>query len=170
METNEADSNGVTHIPGKKKGNKVKPKGGAKDEAGPGPEALKAKVLAQRAADGDEDAQKALVKIVTCFEKWKQALAKQREVNRKAKEIEGGAEAAFENAIEEGRSATLDQGAQKDEAWDKLLRVEGLWMERKDAIAEADELRKAAAEEVKKRGGELERAAQDGAQLSIPGT
>ena len=127
---------------------------------------LKAKELAKRAAAGDPDALKALEKIVVCFERWKKALADQREVNRTAKELEGGRAAAFENAVEEG----VPTNPNMDQVWGKLRLVEEAWQEHKEAIAKAAEMRTAAAEKVKKRGGELERAAQDGAQMTIPGT
>lgn len=127
---------------------------------------LKGKELARRAAEGETDAQKAMEKIVVSFERWKAALGQQRDVNRKAKELEGGAAASFENAVEAGLPANADANA----VFEKLRTVEAAWEEQKEAIAKSIEMRGEAAEKVKKAAGKLERAAQDGAQMTIPGT
>lgn len=127
---------------------------------------LKARELAKRAAEGDADALKALEKIVVTFERWKAALGKQRDVNREAKELEGGAQASFENAIEAGLPSNPDA----NDVHGKLREVEQSWQSQKEAIAKASEMKSEAAEKVKKAAGKLERAAQDGAQLTIPGT
>ena len=126
---------------------------------------LKAKELAQRAAGGDKDALKALEKIVVSFERWKKSLGDQREANRKAKELEGAAQATFENAVEAGLPSHPDA----NDVHDKLRGVEAAWQDQKEAGAEASELRSDAADKVKKAAGKLERATQDGAQMTIPG-
>jgi hypothetical protein len=126
---------------------------------------LKADELADRARNGDVEALKALEKIVVCFERWKKALGDQREANRKAKEIEGAAEATFQNAIEAGLPTNADPNA----IFEKLRSVESTYQEQQDAHAKAVELRTEAAEKVKKAAAKLERATQDGAQMTIPG-
>jgi len=126
---------------------------------------LKASELADRARNGDADAMKALEKIVVCYERWRKTLGDQREVNRKAKEIEGSAEATFQNAIEAGLPSNPDA----NDVFEKLRTVESAYQEQQDAHAQASELRSEAAEKVKKAAAKLERATQDGAQLTIPG-
>ena len=126
---------------------------------------LKARELAKRASEGDTDALKALEKIVVSFERWKAALGKQRDLNREAKELEGGAAANFENAVEAG----LPSNANANDVHDKLRGIETSWQAQKEAIAQAAEMKSGAAEKVKKAAGKLERASQDGAQLTIPG-
>lgn len=126
---------------------------------------LKAKELAQRSADGDEGALGALEKIVVTFERWKKALGDQREVNRKAKEVEGAARATFENAIEAGMPSHPDA----NDVHDKLRSVEHAYQEQKEATAKAVEMRNEASDKVKKAAAKLERATQDGAQMTIPG-
>ena len=127
---------------------------------------LKGRQLAKRAAEGDPDAAKALEKIVVSFEQWKKLLGDKKEIDRKAKELEGGAAASFENAIEKGLPSHPDA----NDVHDKLRECEVSWQAQKEAIAEASEMRSAIAEKVKKAAGKLERASQDGAQLTIPGT
>lgn len=131
-------------------------------DAGP----MQGKELVKRAIEGDEGARKALIKFHTCFERWKKALGDQREENRKAKELEGAAQAALENAMEAGLPANADSNA----VFEKLRLAEQHWQEWQDAKAEAAQMRSDAADVVKKRAGELERAASDSAQLTIPGT
>lgn len=139
-----------------------KGKGGDKEDAAQ----LKAKELANRAANGDKEALKALEKIVVCFERWKKAIGDQKDVNRKAKELEGAADATFENAIEQALPASPDHNA----IFEKLRVVESTYQEQKDATAEANEMRTNASDKVKAASGKLERATQDGAQMTIPGT
>ncbi len=127
---------------------------------------LKGKELAKRAADGDPDAAKALEKIVVSFERWKKLLGDKKDIDRQAKELEGGASASFENAVEKGLPSNPDA----NDVHDKLREVEQSWQAQKEAIAKASEMRSAIAEKVKKAAGQLERASQDGAQLTIPGT
>ncbi len=130
------------------------------------PAQLKARELAKRAAEGDPDALKALEKIVVCFERWKKTLADQKEANRKAGEIEGAADATFENAVEQGMPDPPSDKA----ILAKLQAVETAWQEQKDAATEAGTLRNEAKDKVKAAAGKLERAAQDGAQMTLPGT
>ncbi len=127
---------------------------------------LKAKELAKLAAAGDTNALGALEKIVVTFERWKKALADQKEINRKAKELEAGAEAGFENAVEAG----LPTSATPGQILEKLRSVESAYSEQKDAGHEATEMRTGASEKVKAAASKLERATQDGAQMTIPGT
>lgn len=150
-------------VPGGKA--KDKAKGGGK-KGGEDAAQLKAKELAKRAADGDKDALGALEKIVVSFERWKKALGDQKEVARKAKEMEGAADATFENAIEHPLPTHVDHLA----ILAKLSEVESAYQEQKDATAEATEMRSSAADKVKAAAGKLERATQDGAQMTIPGT
>lgn len=127
---------------------------------------LKAKELTERAKSGDPEALSALSKIVVSFERWKKALADQRQANSDAKELEGGADAAFENAVEQGLPVNADANA----VFKKLQAVEMAWQEKKEAYEEAAQIKSAAADKVKRAAGILERATQDGAQLTIPGT
>jgi hypothetical protein len=131
-----------------------------KDDAGA---RLNAEQLAKAAKDGDPQAFKALQKVVVCFEKWRKALDKAKDAKAKADELEGGAEAAFENAIEEPLPATADG----NQVFGKLQNVEKHWQEVKDARAEATELRAEAKEKVKKAAKALEKATEDGAQLTL---
>lgn len=127
---------------------------------------LKGKELARRAAEGDPDAAKALEKIVVSFERWKKLLGDKKDIDRKAKELEGGAAASFENAIEAG----LPSNADANDVHAKLRGVEKSWQAQKEAIQQASLMRSEIAEKVKKAAGKLERASQDGAQLTIPVT
>ena len=147
---------------GKGGDNLVKLKPGSKSQKDDAP--LKAKELAEKAKNGDPDALKALEKIVTCFERWRKALVDQKEANRKAKELEGAAQATLENAIEAGLPANADGNA----VFEKLRAVESAWQEQKDAGLAANELRDVASKKVKEAAGKLERATQDGAQVTLP--
>ena len=58
-----------------------------------------------------------------------------------------------------------------DDRKDAVLReVESAWQEKKEAGAGANLIRSEASDKVKEAAGKLERAAQDGAQMTIPGT
>lgn len=127
---------------------------------------LKADELRVLAAGGDAVALDAMTKIVATFEKWKRALGVQRDERAACAALVGAAEAKLGNAVEEAQP--VDAG----EDWPliKLRAVESAWQDLTEAKAEATERNSVAMDRVRKLGSALERAVQDGAQLTIPGT
>jgi len=144
----------------KAKATKAKPHAAAK--AVP----LKAEELQALAAGGDASALEAMTKIIATFEKWKRALGEQRQERQACAALVGAAEAKLANVVEESppMDATLE--------WPtlKLRAVEATWQDLTEAKAEAHERNSTAMDRVRKLGSALERAVQDGAQLTIPGT
>ena len=92
-------------------------------------------------------------------------VATERETRRHAKELEASAAATFENAVEAG----LPTNATADDVSRKLASVEQAWQARVEAEAQAGELKKEASELVKQAAAGLDRAMQEGAQLTLPG-
>jgi len=125
---------------------------------------LKASELRRLADGGDVGALDALETIVVTFERWKKAGSEQKEVSRMARELEAGAEAGFENAVEAG----LPTNATPEQVLEKLRTVESTYQEQKEAGARAQEMRSIASDAVKAAAGKLERATQEGAQMTLP--
>ena len=126
---------------------------------------MNARELAERAANGDTSALSALEKVVSGFERWRKVLADQRDENKACAELVGGREAALAHVIEEAKP--VDSTA-SDWPIQKLRGVEVAWQDLQEAKAEATERRNAANDKVRKAGKALDRAMQDGAQLTLP--
>ncbi len=126
---------------------------------------IQAKELQKRAENGDRQALEALGKIASCFERWRMRVATERKTRRHAKKLEASAAATFENAVEAG----LPTNATADDVSRKLASVEQAWQARVEAEAQAGELNKEASKLVKQAAAALDRAMQEGAQLTLPG-